>query len=267
MLNIVTTFFNRPYKLFVGSFFILTILGFSSCKAQPFKSNLELPLHYPKTDSTAEIVEHIGYSLQYNEQHEQADWVAYVNTPLKINGIEKRKDAFKSDPLIASGSAENSDYYKSGYDRGHLAPAADMKWSKQAMKESFYLSNMSPQLPAFNRGVWKKLEEKVRAWSLESDSIYVITGPLLEDTLPSIGLNKVSIPNKYFKALVRFERKELQGIAFLLDNEGSTKEVSSFLMTIDELEERIGIDLFYGLEKATEQQFESSSCIPCWFKK
>ena len=111
----------------------------------------------PKPIIGEQIVNHLGYSLSYNEKNEQASWVAYELTADQVRGTVKRKDSFRSDPLIKTGSASLSDYKGSGYDRGHLAPAADMKWSTTAMSESFFMSNMSPQLPGFNRGIWKKL--------------------------------------------------------------------------------------------------------------
>jgi endonuclease G len=93
--------------------------------------------------------------------------------------ITKRKDNFRSDPKVKTGSAALSDYKGSGYDRGHLAPAADFKWSATAMSESFYMSNMSPQVPGFNRGIWKNIESTVRNWAVENDEIYIVTGPVL----------------------------------------------------------------------------------------
>lgn len=116
--------------------------------------------------SKTPVVKHTYYSLEYSETHEQALWVYYTLTPNYINGTAKRKDNFKSDPRIATGSAALSDYKGSGYDRGHLCPAAAMKINQSAMDDSFYMSNMSPQEPSFNRGRWKQLEEQVRNWVL-----------------------------------------------------------------------------------------------------
>ena len=119
--------------------------------------------YLPSQQSNGQIVHHANYTLQYNEEHEQASWVAYRLTSHHLqNPSTKRKDNFRSDPKVKTGSATLSDYKGSGYDRGHLAPAADFKWSSTAMSESFYMSNMSPQVPGFNRGIWKKLESKIR---------------------------------------------------------------------------------------------------------
>ena len=124
----------------------------------------------PRPINGEQLVTHLGYSLSYNEKHEQANWVFYELTIDEVLGSIKRKDQFRADPNIKTGSASLSDYKRSGYDRGHLAPAADMKWSSKAMSESFFMSNMSPQTPSFNRGIWKKLENLVRKWAVENKS-------------------------------------------------------------------------------------------------
>ena len=259
--------YKRPFNSIAGSFFALIFLMLFSCKAQHDLYPTTSPYHFPQTDSIQSVIHHLGYSLLYNEQHEQAAWVAYINTPAKMKGTEKRKDAFKSDPAVQSGSAENTDYYKSGFDRGHLAPAGDMKWSKQAMEESFYLSNMSPQAPSFNRGIWKKLEDKVRGWTENADSMYVVTGPVLIDSLKTIGKNKVSIPEYFFKVLLRFNENQVLGIAFLFKNEGSANPLSSFAMTIDELETILDMNFFQALERHYEKSFEDTFCADCWFSE
>ncbi|MFZ9657177.1 MAG: DNA/RNA non-specific endonuclease, partial [Crocinitomicaceae bacterium] len=143
------------------------------------------------------ILSHTAYSFSYNEEHEQANWVAYLLTKTHLGSGVERSDRFMEDPIVSTGTATNADYAKSGYDRGHLAPAADMSWSETVMQESFYYSNMSPQLPGFNRGIWKRLEEQVRTWAEFYDSIYVVTGPVLSPELPKIGPNQVSVPKYY----------------------------------------------------------------------
>jgi endonuclease G len=221
---------------------------------------LHLP-HYTKEDV---IIHYLGFSLQYNERHEQADWVAYFLDSTRLVKVASRKDNFRQDPQIASGTATLADYRKSGYDRGHLAPAADMTWSEQAMDESFFFSNMSPQAPSFNRGIWKKLEEQVRKWA-ENQTLYIVTGPLLEDGLPHIGPNEVSIPKRYYKAMLRYSDNHFEGIAFVLPNESSSKELHEFVLTIDSLERLSSINFFHYLPDSTERRVESNVCIACWF--
>ncbi|MBT5989964.1 MAG: DNA/RNA non-specific endonuclease, partial [Bacteroidetes bacterium] len=188
----------------------------------------------------------------YNERHEQANWVMYVLTKEELLGTEKRKDNFRTDPEILTGSASLKDYKSSGYDRGHLAPAADMKWSKEVMSESFFMSNMSPQKPYFNRGVWKKLEEHVRKLVLQNDSILVITGPVFKDNIEIIGENEVTVPGYYFKVLVDLTWPDNKAIAYLLKNEKSSENLTTFEITIDSLEIFSNYDFFYASPMANK---------------
>jgi len=186
-----------------------------------------------------------GYTLCYSEQHEQARWVSYkINKYQLMAGSYKRKNNFKFDNSIRTGSASPKDYRWSGYDRGHLAPAADMAWSEKTMRESFYMSNMSPQKPRFNRGIWKKLEGQVRDWVRLERILYVITGPILTDSLPTIGMNKVSVPEYFFKAILDNEEPEIKTIAFLIPNENSKKPLQQYIITVDSLKTLTGIDFF-----------------------
>ncbi|MCT4625853.1 DNA/RNA non-specific endonuclease [Halodesulfovibrio sp.] len=171
----------------------------------------------------------------------------------------KRTNSFRSDPAVPSGSAALSDYKKSGYDRGHLAPAADMGFSKQAMSESFYMSNMSPQRPGFNRGIWKKLEEIVRGWAKNED-IIIVTGGILTGR-QYIGSNAVLIPNTYYKVIYAPQRQEM--IAFLLPNEASSALLQHFALPVDAVEAVAGIDFFPTIpdefEAALERNINTSS--------
>ena len=137
------------------------------------------------------IIHHSGYSFEYSEKHEQARWVAYQLTASETHPIVGRSNHFIPDDHVATGTATESDYKGSGYDRGHLAPAADMEWSETAMRESFYFSNMSPQVKGFNEGIWKKLEEQVRDWAALYDTLYVVTAGVLNDSLRNIGPHHV----------------------------------------------------------------------------
>jgi len=206
---------------------------------------LDLSFGYPLAATADTVVSYTGFDLAYNEQFEQAAWVAYVLTKEEIeSGFVERSDNFRSDTNIRTGSASLADYRGSGYDRGHLAPAGDMKWDPEAMSESFYLSNMSPQHPRFNRGIWKSLETQVRNWALEKDSIYVITGPVLDPIDNYIGENQVGIPPYYFKVLVDLSPPDHSLIAFLLPNAATSDSLMSFAITVDSLEALTGYDFF-----------------------
>lgn len=228
--------------------------------AVPAGARLELPATIDPND----IIHHTGFSLLYSETHEQAAWVGYVLRASQLGGGVERKDNFKADPKVSTGSATPNDYRRSGYDRGHLAPAADLAWSEASMDDSFYMSNMSPQLPGHNRGVWKRLEELVRDWAGDSDSLYVITGPILKPGLPTIGPNEVSVPEAYFKAIFHYQGEQSKCIAFIVSNEASSEPLQRFTVNVDSVEQITGLDLFYAVEDELEKQIEATLCLPCW---
>ena len=214
--------------------------------------------------SGEQIIDHFGYSLSYNEEHEQASWVFYELTDNEVLGLVKRKDQFRKNPDVRTGSASLSDYKGSGYDRGHLAPAADMRWSSTAMSESFFMSNMSPQVPSFNRGIWKKLESKVRDWARDNKRIYIVTAGILDEGLNTIGSNSISIPNYYYKVILDYTEPELKAIGFILPNKKSKAPLQSFAISVDSVEIRTGIDFFYNLPDDKENKLESNVDVKKW---
>lgn len=143
-----------------------------------FSTSLFAQWEIPLIDEKSSLIYHQGFCLNYSEEHEQAIWVAYCLTPATLDPQIKRKNLFRFDPSVSTGSATPNDYKKSGYDRGHLAPAADMKGNEIMLAQSFYMSNISPQLPQFNRGIWKRLEEWVRSQAQHYEELYIVTGPL-----------------------------------------------------------------------------------------
>ncbi len=210
------------------------------------------------------VVHHTGFSLLYNDAHEQASWVAYELTKEETIKRSERTNKFMPDPAVAGGTATDADYRGSGYDRGHLAPAADMGWSSATMAESFYYSNMCPQVPEFNRGIWKKLEEQVRTWASENEAVYVVTGPVLKTGLPGIGGSGVSVPEHFYKVILDYREPEIKAIGFILPNQGSGETLSHFAVTIDSVEIITGIDFFPSLPDSTEGWIEKSLCVNCW---
>jgi len=221
-------------------------------------------IEIPKLDHQDHVIYHTAYTLSYNEKHEQASWVAYELTQNETKIIYSRTNKFIPDPYVATKTANDNDYLGSGYDRGHLAPASDMGWSLTTMTESFYYSNMSPQVPSFNRGIWKKLEEQVRTWAIEYDTVYVVTGPVLKDGLPTIGKNKVSIPEYYYKVVLEYSKSDVKGIGFVMKNESSVDPLQNFAVPIDSVEKLTGIDFFPKLSDDQERTIEKTVCKDCW---
>lgn len=237
-----------------------TLYGIDS----PYLRNGKIAYEIPELHAGDTVVEHAGYALLYNERHEQASWVAYELTKKETANDFERTDKFLEDPLVKTGTATLIDYAKSGYDRGHLAPAADMGYSLTTITESFYFSNMSPQVPSFNRGVWKKLEEQVRDWAIYYSAVYVVTGPVLTENLPTIGPNQVSVPAYYYKLVVNYEQEAARAIGFLLPNAASTQPLQSFVVSIDSVEALTGFNFYPGLPVELQRKLEADTCVSCW---
>ena len=211
------------------------------------------------------IVDREGYALGYSEYHEQARWVIYHMTKAEATTkAASRDDNFRPDPEIPTSSATLADYRGSGYDRGHLAPAADMSFSIKTMDESFYLSNMSPQRGEFNRGIWKDLEAQVRSFAISEGDIYVVTGPILPQKKSlTIGASQVTVPGSYYKVVWDRTPPEKM-IGFILPNEGSSKSLQSFAVTVDAVESATGLDFFSEIPKEQQEALESTITINAW---
>ncbi len=221
-------------------------------------------LEIPQTDSFSCVISHTGFTLMYDEIHKQSAWVAYELTKQKTTKITGRRNRFTPDPKLKLKSPDNKDYKKSGYDRGHLAPAADMAWSVESMKESFYYTNISPQIPSFNRGIWKKLEDLVRIWAVENEHIYVITGPVLDSNFTNIGDNKVTVPEAFYKVILDYTLPEIKAIAFIIPNQKGEKTLYEYAVSVKEVEEATGIDFFPQLPDCQEEIIERTVCKSLW---
>jgi len=233
----------------------------------------------PEIGEGEEVVHHQAMSLVYSEEHEQAKWVAHIIMPEMMTGKVARTNDFRVDPMVKTGTCVEKDYFLKtlkpdstydydgyGYDRGHLAPSADFRWSATALSESYFYSNMSPQDPDFNRGIWADLEGLLRAYIFRNPEsrLFVVTGPCLETGLPVVerGINKPSIPKQYFKVVMDME--ERKGIGFILPNEKSSAPLASYSMTIDEVERLTGINFFAQLPDALEDQVERQAFTQDW---
>lgn len=220
-------------------------------------------LHLPN-NAKGELVNHTHYSLSYAEEFEQAYWVAYELVKDELTQNYERTDKFIKDPKVSTETANGDDYTGSGYDRGHLMPAAVCVWDSIAMYESFYYSNISPQNPSFNRGVWSRLEDLERDLVMKYDTVWVVITPIFESIIERIGTNEVAVPEFYGRAFLIKDNGEFKGIAFILRNEGKPTEydiISNASISIDELEQRIGFDLFYQLDDNEEKIIESKKSL------
>ena len=211
------------------------------------------------------IIDRPGYALGYIEYHEQPAWVIYRLTKEQaLTKVAKRSNNFKEDPEIPTGSATLADYRRSGYDRGHLAPAADMAYSIQTMEDSFFMSNMSPQRPKFNRGIWKDLESQVRSFAISEHDVYIVTGPILPKTKTiTIGHNQVTVPTHYYKVIYDRTPPEKM-IGFILPNDGSEHPLHDFAVTVDSIEAMTGLNFFSTVPQPKQEQLESTITVGDW---
>ena len=235
-------------------------------------------LPQPGTGNT--LVWHSALALEYDEAFEQARWVAHVIPPEVLTGTVFRSNDFRPDPKVPTGSAVEEDYFLKflqpdssykydgfGFDRGHLAPSADFRWSAKALSESYYYSNMSPQRPEFNRESWAGVEDKVRGYlySHPTSRLFVVTGPVLRAGLPKVerGVNKVTIPELYWK--VAIDPVEKKGIGFVMPNRKITEPVEQFAVTIDSVERLTGYDFFQQLPADVQAVAEGQRTLADWF--
>ena len=224
------------------------------------------------------VICNAGQVVAFNPEHNVSDWVAHrLRREDLLNNVVERKDAFRGDPDVPEEHrVVKADYTSTGYDRGHLAPAGAMKWSAEAMSESFYMSNMAPQVGnGFNRHIWKSLEQRMRRWACERGALYVVTGPLYEarpieqlvydndgDGVDDNGV-LVDVPSHFFK--LAFDPARVEAIAFLLPNRKlETKDLPKYLHSIDDIEDRARLDVLPMIWDGAEAVIENHKQPRLW---
>ncbi|WP_104735651.1 DNA/RNA non-specific endonuclease [Hanstruepera ponticola] len=216
------------------------------------------------TSTTGQIVHHKGYSLSYSEPHEQAEWVAYELKKEHLSNSNFKRPYFEIDKAVKTGAASWRNYKNSGFDRGHLCPAGDRKYSKQAHDETFLTSNISPQKHEFNSGVWNTLEQKVRYWANRYDGVFVVTGGVLKGNLKTIGNEDVSVPNQFYKVVLDYNSGNPKVLAFIMPHKNSDKPLYEFVVSVDEVEALTGIDFFPEMDDEIENIVESTINYKNW---
>ena len=261
-------------------FISLILLSFVSCQrvircshpreaVTPYHSENEcewkhLELPHVKC-SREQIIEHLAYTVSYNHDWNLPNWVAYELTNDELYGNVERSNHFAPDPLVHGDPIVTYDYTHSGYDRGHMAPAADMKWSEQAMQESFYMTNICPQNQNLNRGDWNDLEELARDWARKYGNIYIACGPLVSQDYRTIGQNKkIAIPDAFFKVFLRQTDTSWTAIGFVMPNQAGNSPLMTYMLSIDEVEQLSGIDFFYNLPDGMEDDVEKEFSVRDW---
>lgn len=248
-------------KIFRSLFFATALL--SCCKV--FSQNLEIP-RFTENYIKSEVVKHLAYTVSYNSDYLIPNWVAYELKDKELKAeVSRGSRKFQPDPDLKGRQAEDSDYRGSGYDRGHMIPAADNKWSEKAMAESFYFTNCCPQNHNLNAGDWENLEEKVRTLASRFDEVYVCCGPIIgANSQGTIGRNEVVVPDAFFKVLLISTPLGWQGIGYVFPNKAGKKKLITYATTIDEVEELTGLDFFYQLPDDEEKKVENHTDFIFW---
>lgn len=220
--------------------------------------------YFLPTSTTAQVVHHNYYSLSYSETHEQAEWVAYELKKSQVQNRNYERPYFEVDDAVATRSAHWKNYKNSGYDRGHLCPAADREFDLQAYQETFLTSNISPQRHEFNAGIWNRLEQQVRRWAKRYDGVFVVTGGVLSDRIGVIGEEAVTVPESFYKIVYDQSGNTPKMIGFLINHTPSDKPLTQYVTAIDQIEKLTGIDFFPQLEDSLENQLEAKPNPEAW---
>ena len=263
-----------PYWLYI-LIIIVVILGSDELKSfiglktdqekieRPFVNTdmgqLEIP-SMPK-GKQGQVIQRTGYTLAYDKKTKTPQWVAWELTKEETKGNHERTDKFLPDPNVEGAKVVTTDYTGSGYDRGHMAPAGDMKWSKKAMEESFYMSNICPQIHHLNTGDWNELEANTRKWARRYGSVYVTCGPIYNGRRRTqyIGKNRVKVPDAFFKVILIQSPKKTCALGFFFENEAGQRPLNEYLVSIDYLEQTTGIDFFPALPDELENTLEAET--------
>lgn len=204
-----------------------------------------------------------AFAVYFNSRRGIADCAAYELTRSELDGTAERSNEFMADPGV-KGCPSPVDYAGSGMDRGHLVPAADLKWSQQAMRQSFLLTNVAPMHKALNEGGWAKLEEKVREWTARDSALLVFTGPVVSEGDTTLACGRVTVPSAYYKVIMAPCVRPVQVIAFIYPNGHSGGRLRQYAVSVDEVERRTGLDFFPTLPADEQARLESGVKLDVW---
>ena len=233
-----------------------TIIQLSNKRADT--SRMEIPV-MPE-EKQGQIIQHTGYTLSYDAKNKTPQWVAWELTNEETRGKEERTNDFQPDPQVIGTQVVTFDYSGSGYDRGHMAPAGDMKWSKQAMQESFYMTNICPQDHHLNTEDWNDLEMKSREWARRYGKVYIACGPIYKGIRNEyIGEHRVKVPDAFFKVILIDDARKSYALGFLFENKAGERPLKEYLVSVDEIERITGMDFFSILPDEVENRLEAET--------
>lgn len=209
-----------------------------------------------------------GYTCSYNQDTRNANWVAWHLTKEHTDGPWSRKGLpYIEDSEVIGTKQELDDWYDHDLeiDHGHMCPAGDNKWDKDAMIETFLLTNMCPQNSNLNRGIWENLESRCRGWARHYGEVYITTGPIFySENYETIGANKVGVPDAFYKVVLCLTKKP-KALGFIFPNaEPEYDNIKDYMYSVDEVENITKIDFFYNIEDSIENIIEASSNLNNW---
>ena len=226
---------------------------------------LQEPVDRVKDGSIEKIIEYEGFTVSYNSQLRIPMWVSYELTAEETTGPFSRdgKD-YQPDPYAQVTQADASDYRRSGWTRGHLAPAADFRWSDIAMTQSFYYTNICPQDGQLNNRYWATLEKHVRGWAKQFGKVLVVTGPVLGNNVRKIGTHGVAVPEAFFKVILAQNGEGWTSIGFVMMNTPDPRFLKDCAMTVNAVEKLTGLDFFDFLDNGIEEKVENTLDYKTW---
>ena len=238
--------------------FVILLLLASCTSVQPRHPAPAIDgLEIPAFDASEDVVQHLGYTASYNHQTLLPDWVAWQLTAEKVSDAYDFQCSFSRDPDVEFPKASREDYSHSGWDKGHMAPRADMRWSEQALMESYYFTNICPQDHDMNSGAWRKIEELTRRLARRYGAVYVVCGPIVgTGRHGTIGKAGVQVPDAYFKALAASTSTGYAAVAFVVDNSRQDGSPRRYAVSVDSVEALVGRNLFPLLPEEVEATYD-----------
>jgi len=259
---------HKQLILLFGILLIVACQNEKTTKSTSKKTNLTQAIdsfNYLPTSTTSEVVRHPYYTLSYNETYENAEWVAYSLSPKQVSKAQRKRPYFIRDPKVKTKSAHYKNYFPNGYEKGHLLPAADMRFSEDAFDDTFYTSNVSPMDHYFNGGIWNDLEKQVRYWVKHDGKLYIVTGGILQKGLERIGRERVAVPDYFYKIILNYNNpNKPRMLGFLIKHHDSLVSPKVFVVPVDSIEKLTGIDFFPALPDAIENVLEKETHPEKW---
>ncbi len=254
-------------KMLILNVFLLFFGMVSVSYAGTLVKGVETGIEIPKVHKDKLVIRHTGFTLSYNTETNCPNWVAWELTAEEVNaGQAKRSNDFRADSKVPSKNRVDwYEYKQSGYDRGHMCPAGDMKWSADAMSDCFLMSNICPQTPELNQHWWEHVEKACRRWAKQEGRVYICCGPIFETGKKYIGKDvKIRVPDGYFKVVLSLRKGNEKAIGFIYTNTDDRQTMESAVVTVDEIEAKTGYDFFPLVDKSIQDKVEAECNLRKW---